>query len=159
MVIWLVYFFLWLHYNGFIPSPHAFWGGLHHVCPQWFSGLLPAPNGPAICPWSTPVPAYVMEWMWARTKGEKESFLQLNPCRSPPSPPLAGDEDWLSPRIPFSFLLIFPGYFFSFYFFSVPLFCLKKKNCTLKKEKGKKWTRAARGDLRLKPEFIPMYSC
>jgi len=39
------------------------------------------------------------------------------------------------PESPFLFS-IFPGYyFFSFDFFSVPLFCLKKKeSCTLKKE-------------------------
>lgn len=73
---------------------------------------------------------------------ERESFLQLNPSRSPPSPPLAGDEGWLSARIPFCFSLNLSRLFFSFHFFSVP-FCLKRKkkrkkeNCTLKKEKGK----------------------
>lgn len=68
---------------------------------------------------------------------ERESFLQLNPCRSPPSLPLAGDEDWLSARIPFCFSLDLSRLFFSFDFFSVPLFCLKKENCTLKKERKK----------------------
>lgn len=67
----------------------------------------------------------------SKNERRKSIIPAAQPSRSPLSPPLAGDEDWLSARIPFCFSLNLSGYF---------LFCtlvLFKKNCTLKKEKVK----------------------
>lgn len=108
-------FFLWLHYNGFIPSPHAFGGGLHHACLQWFGGFIPALNGPAMCPWSTPVPAFMIERTRMRiiipaAQPMSFSFLTWRPFHPESS------------FFPFFFLLIFPGCFFLFIFCTLVFF-------------------------------------